>query len=174
MLNKKAQLEDNLEYGIAFLIIIVGVIALTLLQADYEWSTDKAKMSLRGETSIGSFDTSFMGTDLLNILKLPLEEQSLGEVLATVQETPSNAFIQDAGIWSCGPELYTSMHAFLVPIYGENWYITLEDEEQNIVFACTGIATISYQFLAGETNTSMFIPSQNPEEEFRVELGVLV
>src|SRR3989338_6536769 len=72
MLNKKAQVEDNIEFVLCILGLIIGVVVLTLLKADYAWSIDHAKNAWRAGTEIPPFDTQFMGTDLLNTAKMNL------------------------------------------------------------------------------------------------------
>ena len=174
MLSKKGQVDDNIEYVLAGIGLIIAVVALTLVNADFQYSLDNAKVSLQKETNIHAYETQFMGTDLLNIMRIPLGEQSLGEALAYIEKTPAEAFVQDLGIWACGTDLYSSLHTILQPVYGENWYLTMENEEHQLIFACIGVATMSYQFVEGETNTSMIIPSINIEKEYILELGVLV
>mgnify|MGYP001573337411 FL=1 len=68
MLNKKAQIEDNLEIVLSIIGIIIGVVIITLAKAEYKISVDHAENAIQSGSTIESFDAKFIGTDLLNIL----------------------------------------------------------------------------------------------------------
>ncbi|MDP3728859.1 MAG: hypothetical protein Q8R18_05420 [bacterium] len=175
MLNKKAQVEDNLEFVLSIIIIIIGVVALTIAKADYNSSVDEAKNALHGETEL-------IGTDLLNLLKLPVsEEYTFGELIAhlptnypIIQEESLRPIIKEGIISSemtCSTELLNIIHNYLEPVYGDDWFITVINIKNENIFRCTPRYTAQ---LPGEDKYywQVYLPTVNPEEQVLVILEV--
>lgn len=179
MLNKKAQVEDNLEFVLCIIALVIGVVILTLFKADYAWSIEQAKSHLKTGVDIQSFDVQFMGTDLLNTLKLPSGEYTFAELISYMprnyQEIEDPALFEDI-FWdkwftegiACDTELYTPINSYLSPVYGKYWEITVFYQEQEI-FICHP-PDILYGF--GPQQTNMTLPTANPNEEVIVRLEV--
>ncbi|MSR86290.1 hypothetical protein EXS74_02750 [Candidatus Woesearchaeota archaeon] len=180
MLNKKAQTEDlGIEIPFAIVLTIIGVIALTLVAADYNWSTDRVKGALHGGTTVHAFDAKFMGTDLENTLKLQVGDYTFGELIAYMprnyQEVQDPSLFEGM-LWdkwlidglACDQELYTEINHYLSPVYGKYWQIKAyyHDEE---IFSCYP-ADILYGF--GPIQTNMILPTLDPQETVFVQLKV--
>ncbi len=180
MLNKKAQTEDlGIEIPFAIVITIIGVIALSLVSADYNWSLDRAKSSLQSGTTIAPFDAKFLGTDLENTLKLSVENYSFGELIAYMprnyQEVQDPSLFEGI-LWdkwltdglACDQELYTQINDYLSPIYGKYWQIKAYYKEEEI-FSCYP-PDILYGL--GPQQTNMTLPTLDPQETVLVQLKV--
>ena len=179
MLNKKAQVEDSIEIVLSIIGIVIGIIVLTLLAMNYELSIEHAKDALHGGTTIQSFDTQFMGTDLLNTVKLPVDDYTFGELIAYM---PGNyQDVQDPSLFegilwdkwlidgiTCDTELYTEINNYLSPVYGKYWDLTVLYKQEKI-FTCHP-SDILYGF--GPVQTNMTLPTLNPEENVIVRLEV--
>src|SRR3989344_3278714 len=127
MLNKKAQVEDNIEFVLCILGLIICVVVLTLLKADYAWSIDHAKNAWRAGTEIPPFDTQFMGTDLLNTAKIPIGGYTFGELITYmprnyqgIKDPQFETLFWDqwfVDALACDEELYTVLNDYLSPVY---------------------------------------------------------
>src|SRR3989339_1730830 len=75
MLNKKAQSEDVFEYILVSIAIVVGIVILTMGHNYQEFSVQSAMQTISADsTDIQSFDMTFLGTDLKNILDLQVSD----------------------------------------------------------------------------------------------------
>ena len=178
MLNKKAQIEDNLEIVLSIIGIIIGVVIITLAKAEYKISVDHAENAIQSGSTIESFDAKFIGTDLLNILKLETGDYTFGELIAYMprnyQEVQDPALFEDLfwDVWlvnglGCDTELYKQLDENLRPIYGANWALEVVYKDEQI-FTCP----YSYLLYPGYSETNMFLPSLDPNEELLVSLNV--
>jgi len=179
MLNKKAQVEDTTEVIISIIGIALGVALLMFAKADYERSIENAKESIQGGTTISAFDVQFMGTDLLNTLKLPIGEYTIGEVIAYIPR--NNEEVQDPELFegilwdkwfidgvACDAELYTVINEHLSLIYEKYWSLKVVYEGEEI-FTCHP-SDILFGF--GPAQTSMTVPTRDPEKYAQVILEV--
>jgi len=178
MLSKKAQVEDNLEIVLSIIGIIIGVVIITLAKAEYSISVDHAENAIQGASTIGSFDAKFIGTDLLNILKLQTGDYTFGELIAYMprnyQEVQDPALFEELfwDIWlvdglACDTELYNTLEEYLRPVYGRNWALDVFYKEKPI-FSCP----YAYVLFADYRETNMTLPSLDPNEELFVSLKV--
>lgn len=178
MLSKKAQIEDNLEIVLSIIGIIIGVVIITLAKAEYSISLDHAENAIQSGSTIESFDAKFIGTDLLNLLKLKTGEYSFGELITYMprnyQEVQDPALFEEQfwDVWlvdglACENELYSQLNENLKPIYGTNWALEVFYQE-NKIFSCP----YSYVLYPGYTETNMSLPSLDPSEELFVSLKV--
>ena len=173
MLNKKAQVEDNLEIILSIILLIIGVVALTLVSADYKLSTDRAKAALQGQTTLATYDAEFMGTDLINILKMPANESiSYGELFAQFPEFPYDIPEEYYNTWFsktnlCSQDVFNKLDAVLTPIYGEYWRIH-EEYQAATIYDC--YRTEPYLSIRAQTN--MTIPTTTPGQNAFVSLEV--
>lgn len=130
MLNKKAQTEDNIEFVIAIIGIVIGVVALTLVSAQYTLSTSHAKGELQGTTTMGTYDAQFMGTDLLNLLQTPANDSmSFGEFFAKLPQIASTQSSEEEyTLWFskinlCNEDIFKRLDSEVKPVYGYYWRI---------------------------------------------------
>ena len=174
MLNKKAQVDDNTEIIVCILGILMGVIILFVLEDISKFNINSAKELVQGDTDIQTYDAKLMGTDLLNIAKLPLNDKyTFSDLIATM---PDNyPIIQDSTYLKsylsdrlgCNDELYNQLNEFLTPIYGENWIIYVYDKDE-MIFFCSPI-TFDY---AKNTAATLTLPSSTPGKNLLLSLEV--
>lgn len=179
MLKKKGQVEDNLEIILSIIGIIIGVVVITLAKAEYKISVDHAENSIQGGSTIESFDAKFMGTDLLNTLKLQTGDYSFGELITYMprnyQEVQDPALFEDLfwDVWltdglACDTELYTTLDEYLHPVYSKYWRVQVFYKGEEI-FKCQP-PDILYNQGYRQTNTTL--PSLDASEQITVRLEV--
>lgn len=180
MLNKKGQTEDAIEVCITLVLIVIGIIAISILHADYTFSLKNAKSVLfaDGET-VTAYDTTFIGLDLLNTLRLPVtKETTIGELLVSLpQNYPDIQDPLDTGLivqypnnrLGCGDTFFASLSAYLTPVYGEQWFLSVFEGDE-MIFFCTPIVA-EY---AKVRSANMTLPSVSTDEKTRVVLEVYI
>jgi len=173
MLNKKAQSEDVFEYILLVSIgIVVGIVILTMGHNHQEFSVQSAMQTISADsTDIQSFDMTFLGTDLKNILDLPVsEDYTFAELISRMPyEDNSNLLDQSLinDVYSCNDELFNILNEQLDPVYSDNWMIQVYSGDE-IIFFCTPI-TFDY---STSSSAKMTLPSTNPNNNLDVILEV--
>jgi hypothetical protein len=142
MLNKKGQVGDAAEIFVAIIGILVGLYLISSLNAGYQFTIDNAKSQA---TFYGTdnqvYDASFIGTDLVNVLKYSFDEYTFGELLvysASEQkdELSYQYFYRDIfGGQNCEGEVIDELHSYL-SMYDKKWMIWLEDAQGNEIVRC--------------------------------------
>lgn len=178
MLTQKGQVPEAVEIIGASIIIAIGVMVLLFANAEYQYSLENAKEKyLLAKSPVEVLDVQFMGTDLLNTLRLQVtEDQTLGELFAALPQQSSSlkeqGLIMDqvslAALYECRESLQTTLQNFLGKTYGNKWAVTLIDQE-NPLFMCTALGAIPTRPLS---ETYMAIPSLDPEKDLTVLLEV--
>lgn len=180
MLNKKAQVEDNLEIVISMIGIIVGIVIISLAQADYKYNLEKGKEAVSIESSGAyAYDTKFLAMDLLNTLKLPIGDYTVGELMAYMprnSEKVQDPELFEGILWdkwlvngiACNTELYHVIDDYLRPVYGRYWSISVYQGEKNI-FTCQSRDLL---YGAGSQIAEMNLPSLDPQQDLKVSLEV--
>lgn len=176
MLSKKAQLEDNIEILLSVLGVIIGVVVLTILKAEYGASVNNAKAGLQA----GDVEGTFIATDLHNLLKMPIDSYTFGEIIAYMPRNYQDA--QDPSLFegilwdrwlvdglSCNTELYQKINGHLNPVYGKYWKVKVFYQDKEI-FSCFP-PELTYEY-GGPKTATMILPTLNFEEEVRVLLEV--
>jgi len=156
MLNKKGQAEDNVEMIAVPILLVLGFVLITLFNSAYFLSIDQVKSSLTFDGEVHAFDAQFMGTDLINLMKLPVNERTLGEMLSDLPKT---------GESRCDQELRDSINTYLLNSYGTKWLITVHQDGSQI-FDCAGFEVA----LITPFNTNLTIPSNDPSTTLLVRL----
>ncbi|HLC22524.1 MAG TPA: hypothetical protein VJJ79_02015 [Candidatus Nanoarchaeia archaeon] len=176
MLTRKGQVPEAVEIIGASIIIIIGVIVLLFANAEYQHSLENAKEKyLPAKSLVEVLDVQFMGTDILNTMRLQItEEKTLGELFTALPEESSSlkeqGLIMDqvslAALYECRESLQTTLQNFLGKTYGNKWAVTLMDQE-NIIFMCMAPGAIPTRPLS---ETYMTVPSLDPEKDLTVLL----
>ena len=151
MLNKRGELDNLVDYAIGGFFLLIGliIIALVTFQTNID-ITEKVEHFFYSETDLLSFETNFIGTDLLNVLRLEVnEEYTFGELLSYAPRNypdKEDDFLFEGLLtqhfsnrMSCDEELYNLLDEKLSPVYGERWFISLTDEDDELIFFCTPI-----------------------------------
>ncbi len=174
MLNKRAQVEDNLEYVLAIILTVIGVVALTLLIADFTISVDNAKTNLASSTTVKAYETQFLGTDLLNLMKAPANASlTYGEFFATLPEfytkevSPEEYAQWFSKINLCSVEVYENLNGILSPVYGDYWSVKVTIDESTL-YECYN----SPSYFSDSFSTNMTLPSTIPGKDIHVFLEV--
>lgn len=182
MLNKKAQSEDAFEYILVAVVIVVGIIVLTLGHNFKEFSVHQAMNSLSPDvTEIQSYDSSFIATDLENVLDLQVSnEYTFAELISHMPDnypeikdsTLSNLLIQENTVTVdklyCSQQLFNFLNSQLEPVYYSNWFISVYHDSQ-LIFFCSPISNV---FTSTESAANMPLPSLDPKVNLNVRLEV--
>ena len=171
MLNK-GQSEDMFEYILVSIAIIVGIVVLTLGHNYHEFSVQSAMQKISPDvTNIQSYDSSFLGTDLKNILDLQVSEDfTFAELISHLPEGNNPSLLDQSvfnGVFSCNDELFNLLNLQLDQVYSDNWIITVYSGKERI-FICTPIFFDYSTF----SIASMTIPSSDPKTNLEVKLEV--
>ncbi|MBS3170960.1 hypothetical protein J4223_04235 [Candidatus Woesearchaeota archaeon] len=180
MLNKKGQSEDVFEYILVSIAIVVGIIVLTMGHNYKEFSVDNAMQTISADSSdIQSFDMSFLGTDLKNILDLQVsDEYTFAELISRMPDNYPD--INDKSLFeglldqalisnrlSCDEQLFNILNEKLDQVYSDNWIIFVYSDDE-MIFFCSSIL-FDYSKVSSAKIT---LPSINPNNNVDVVLEV--
>ena len=178
MLTRKGQAPEGLEYVGAAILVALGIAIIFFADVQYQYSIEKAKeLFLPEKSDVEALDVHFIGTDLLNTLKVKItEEKTLGEILASLPEQSSSFKEQGviidavsvAAQFECTKTMQTTLDDFLEPVYGQKWGLTVLDGT-TILFACTAPNALVQNPLY---ETQMTIPTISSEKDLAVVLEV--
>jgi hypothetical protein len=183
MLNKRGELDNFVDYFIGVVFLVIGLIIIA--QVTFSSSidiTERVEHFFYSETELLSFETKFIGTDLINILKLEVDEEyTFGEMLSYIPRNypdQQDSFLFDGLLtqhfsdrMSCDEGLYDLLDENLSPVYGEKWLITLKDEDDELVFFCT---PITFELISWPDYGEFTIPLQDTSKTAVVRLEVHV
>tara|TARA_Y100000310_G_C20668099_1_gene808738 strand:+ start:133 stop:684 length:552 start_codon:yes stop_codon:yes gene_type:complete len=181
MLNKKgfALPSHWMLFGVALILMVAGLIFISYVDSAYSYKVSLEKSDLLlNDQDIEAIDTQFMDLDLINILKLEVEDYTLGEILSytdqnyptiTNEELFNGLLIQHfSDRLSCDETLYNAIDDQLRPVFNDDWYLSIYDLDNEMIFFCTAIPLFDNY----PVSTEILIPSQDPERELRVVLEV--
>lgn len=182
MLNKRGQAEDGIETVVAIIGIIIGIVFLYVAQSAYTFSIDSAKDTLSFETSeINSIDSKFIEIDLLNLMKLPINDKyTFGEIISQLPENYpeitnpdfSNGILVETdygtdSVLVCDTDMYNKLKEYFSPIYGDQIpVISVVDNSYRSIFLCP---LLYYDALA---SGNMTLPSSDPDNSLYVIMEV--
>ena len=176
MLNKKGQTEDNIEMVVATIAVILAFVLLSLFNTSYQLSIDNTINNLfYDRTDINSFDAEFIGTDLINVMKYPLDEgYTFGELMANLQKSydgPIETEYEErikrtivgyvTGRLTCTEKLQEEIQTYLGPTYNNGWAITVYNAEGSILFSCAPF----YVDWSTPYGSNMTIPTIDTEQD---------
>ena len=181
MLNKKGELDNLVDYLVGAVFLIIGLIIIA--QFTFATSVDiseRVEHFFISETELLSFETNFMGTDLINILRLEVnEEYTFGEILSYIPRNypdKQDDFLFEGLLtqhfsdrMSCDEELFNLLDEKLSPVYGEKWFISVKDGEDELVFFCTPIIA---ELVSWPDYAELTIPLQDSDKTALVRLEV--
>jgi hypothetical protein len=142
MLNKRGIVHDNLELVIAGIALVGVLIFLTVVNTAYSSSVFNERATISVEGTAGDLvDTKYLGTDLVNIMRLDFDEYTFGELLSYINfeakdGITSTYFYRDVfGGQNCNEETIAKLNTFL-QMYEGRWLLYVEDNEGQEVVRC--------------------------------------
>jgi len=183
MLTKKGQMDDSMEMVIAGAALVLGFVFIGIFSVGHQINLQDARSEIYSYTTdVQVFDAKFMGTDLLNLLRLSVEEDlTFGELSAHfpstyVREIDSShtGLLQRTltgtvtGSFTCTTKLQAEIHGYLEPTYGNSWRVVGEAEDGTRLFSCgPAFTTLGLLF-----DANMTIPGTDPNVNVVVKLEV--
>ena len=188
-------MDDWTEFGTSLVIIAVIVIILIAFNLVSKFSIGAILDTvLPNNDEISAYDTEFLETDLINVLKIQVNEgYTFGELLSYMDRNypdPQDAFLFDdilslvfARNLNCDSNLKAKLSENLEPISGY-WEIYLVNEDDEYIFYCSGIdaieatayglvAATNPYFLPIPQSAEMFLPDVDGNRKVKVVLEVM-
>ena len=189
MLNKKGQLQDNLDMGIGVILIIIGVVLLQILSFNFSSTIDELTDGITEQkTDIEVLDLQFTATDLLTTLRLETQEMTTTQILTELaqrerlplEETDSlsNYVLYEVreynvGVFTCAETLLLELETLLGPSYGTKWGIEAKIEgDDDIFFYCP--PTDNKGYYSEVVETTIQLPTQDAQTDIEVTLEVFL
>jgi hypothetical protein len=170
MLNKKAQSEDTFEYIMVSIAVVVGILVITFGHNAKEFSIDAATNALTSDTEILSYDSTFISTDLKNILDIQVsEEYTFAELISRMPAISNSDLLKkySNNVLGCNEELFNLLNAQLEPVYSDNWIVYVFKNDEMLFFCTPIVFDYSTKF-----SSNMTIPSLDPKVNLDVRLEV--
>ncbi|MBT5029951.1 hypothetical protein HON03_01655 [archaeon] len=178
MLKKKgfAMMDDWTEFGTSLVLIAVIVLILIAFNVISKFSIGAILDTvLPNNDEISAYDTEFLETDLINVLKVQVnEDYTFGEILSYMDRNhpdPQDDFLFKDFLslaftksLNCDDNLKSKLSENLEPISGF-WEIYLLNENNEYVFFCSGIDTLEATVYAFTAATNPYLLSQPQSAE---------
>ncbi len=189
---KKGQVQDNLEMVIAFIIILIGVFLLYYGNLSHELSLEDSTSPMVIEKSdLEAMDVNFMSMDLLNLLRLEIDEYTVGEILASLPPEPTDEYYandfapdtdnpltnyayKEAGsiAFHCHDSFYESLNEVLGKVYGDSWVLIRGEYFKASTFICSSPGATTGFGNSAIASSTIMIPSKDPGLFYSVTLEV--